>query len=115
MHSVYFSVKVLLNWLQCNSSVMSNNLFRSKLHVSTLCKFFNQLKSLHATSEVTVDNLDNTILPEEKKLLGFLPLTRCYENLQYCQLNNLITVLVLSFTFNFCLCFMYFQRFNRRR
>jgi hypothetical protein len=75
-------VKILMDWLRVNSSVLSNAAFRTKLHTGTLCKFFNQLLILESNlCGLKSKEIENVILPEEKRLLGFLPFCRTYNNL----------------------------------
>ena len=79
----FFTVKILMDWLRVNSSVLNNAAFRGKLHTGTLCKFFNQLLILeNNVCGLKSKEMENVILPEEKRLLGFLPFCRAYDNLK---------------------------------
>ena len=72
-----------MDWLRVNSSVLNNPAFRSKLHTPTLCKFFNQLLTLeNNVCGLKTKEIENIILPEEKRLLGFLPFCRTFDHLK---------------------------------
>jgi len=62
--------------------LVNNPGLRSKLHISSLCGFFNQLLMLeNNVCGLRSRDTEGIILPEEKRLLGFLPFCRTFENL----------------------------------
>jgi c-di-AMP phosphodiesterase-like protein len=69
-------VKLIVDWLvrlqTSEKSSKSLNYILKKAHTGTLIKFLNQIKIYNQQADEDLNN--NFILPEEKKLIGFIPL-----------------------------------------
>lgn len=69
-------MKLLVDWLvrlqQNEKSTKQLNYLREKVHIGTLVKFLNQIKEYNQQGDGDLNS--SYILPEEKRLIGFLPL-----------------------------------------
>lgn len=76
-----FLVKIFIDWLRIHPKVLGCESFSTKLDVPNLCRLVNRLVPTETTFTEVAKDLAHVILPEEKKLLGFLPLAKAYEHL----------------------------------
>jgi len=75
-------VKICVDWLRLHPNIMKSRVFVGKLDIPAFCRLVNRLVPTESTYTEVAKDLAHVILPEEKKLLGFLPLSKAYEHLQ---------------------------------